>query len=46
MESVQSTPTITPPPQEIANLPVSGIYKVPSIVITFYGGIDTNVDPG
>jgi hypothetical protein len=28
MESAHSTPTLTPPPQEVHNLPVSGIYKV------------------
>ena len=28
MESAHSTPTLTPPPQDIHNLPVSGIYKV------------------
>jgi hypothetical protein len=28
MDSAASTPTLTPPPQDVANLPVSGIYKV------------------
>jgi hypothetical protein len=44
MDSAHSTPTLTPPPQEVANLPVSGIYKVNFSDLTFI--LDTNVNPG
>ena len=44
MESAHSTPTLTPPPQEVANLPVSGIYKVLPVTLTFM--LDINVNPG
>jgi len=44
MDSAHSTPTLTPPPQEVANLPVSGIYKVVPVTLTFI--LDANVNPG
>jgi hypothetical protein len=44
MESAHSTPTLTPPPQEVANLPISGIYKVVPATLIFI--LDTNVNPG
>lgn len=44
MESAHSTPTLTPPPQEVANLPVSGIYKVVQMAPTFI--LDTHVNLG